>query len=331
MNVKFDFVSELKENLADYIDTFEHPVIVTDSELKICAKNRVSRFYITGMEVGKTARGFVSDDNFIRIRDLKTHETTSCDIEYGTVSYGARVYAFEELRFIIVNPVASSLCKRIRDIYEEMSGYDLSISDDVLLGEALSKKLRTRSAAAFVTERLRENLEARKIPFFDMEKTVKGFVEELNSIGIRARVSTFGEKEENNVSAGPEGDFLLLLAVAVFLVDENNGRILFETGNDGGKSYCRMIIDGDAPIEDYESVLSGNLENRFEGSLSEEKFWSRIAYLISNANLWDVSLESKGGKFIFTVSSELTSHYTGCIFRDEDKMILNQVIKTFFK
>ena len=280
--------------------------------------------------MGKTARNFVSDEDFIRIRDLKQGETVFCELRYGTVAYGANVYALEDRRFIIVNPVASRLCDRIREIYEEMSGYDVSISDDTLFGEALSRRLRTRSAASFVTERLRETLESRKIPFFDMARTVGPFVEELNTIGIKSRVSVFGEKDFDSVSAGSEGDFLLLLAVVVFLSDEDGGRVFFEVTYDNDRAYCRVTADGGVPLEDYESVRSENFEKRFEEAFGERRFWSRVAYLISNANLWDVSLEFIEGKTVFTVSTELTSHYTGCIFRDEENYNARRLIRLFF-
>ena len=331
MNVKFDHASKFRENLREYIDSFDSPVVITDGDLKIIAKNRAARFYVTGIEVGKTARGFVSDEEFIRIRDMENRETASCEINFGTVSYGANVFAIDGNRFIVVNPVASRLCERIKEIYEEMSGYDLSISDETLFGEALSRRLRTRSAAAFVTERLRENLECRKLPFFDMEKTVNRFVEELNSIGIRARVSTCGDKDTDSVSAGSEGEFLLVLAVAVLLGNDDNDRVLFEITNDDSKAYCRIILNGEIPADEYENVLSVNLEKRFEGRFSERRFWSRVAYLISNANLWDVSLEIAEERMVFTISTELTSHYTGCIFRDREKDVMSELFSIFFK
>jgi hypothetical protein len=78
-------------------------------------------------------------------------------------------------------------------------------------------------------------------------------------------------------------------------------------------------------LHEFSAVFAGGLLEQvvdvvFDGALGERKIWSRIAYLVSNANLWDVSFESKGGKLIFTVSAEQTSHYTGCIFRDDNEI-----------
>ncbi len=330
MYIKLDIASEIEDDFESFINTFEHPIIVTDGDLKIISKNNATKYYTAGAEIGKTIRGCFSDEEEIRIRDLKIGETLCCELKYRSAVYGANVFGLADRRMIVVNPVSSRLCESIRTLYERMSGYDMKIPGDSLFGEGLARRIRSKSASALLTDLLQNNLSKQKTAFFDIAQTVADFAEALDSIGIPVSVNNCSFGEEKTVVAGFEDEFMLLLAVAVFLNGFGDNGIVFEIERDGKRVYCRITGDVPSDIADMEFGTRIDASKRFEGELGEKRFWSYLGHLIANANLWDVSFEKTGEKTVFTISSELTSPYTGCIFRDEKNTMAKHIAEMFF-
>ena len=330
MEIKLDIIPKMENDFQGFIDSFDHPIIVTDGDMKVLTKNDAARFYIVGMDVGKTISNHFSNEEEQRIRDLNCKETVFCELKYQTTSFGANVFGLGDRRMIVINPLSSRLCESLRSVYNRMSGYDMNLREDNLMGEELVRRLNTKYASAFVTERLRDIFTTRKLPYFDLHTTLSDFVAELKSLGFPAYLDYSSMRDEKVIVSGSEGEFLLLLAVVVFLSDFGDDDIVFETEFEENRVFCRIITDVISDSDDTELETRFSASNRFDGEFGEKRFWSHLANLIANANLWDISIEKSGDKSIFTISSEFTTHYAGTVFRDTKNTMIKQLMTLFF-
>lgn len=326
MNFRLDFAAQMNNDTAEIINSFEHPIIVLDEDMRICAKNSATRFYVSGIEPEKSIKGFLSEADFERIGKLESGENISCRLNCGLTCCGATVFKLEKRCFVVVDPVSSRLRESLREVYDRLSGYDNEVCDDDCFGETLARKLRTRSAASYITERLGETMYGQKLAFFDMEKAVRVFSDELKAVGITSDTYNRCKVGRECLAKGTEGEFLLLLAVAIFINDGKNGKIIFETEKDANSVYCRMIMDNFSEHIGTECETEG----RFEGELSEHRFWSYLVYLISNANLWETEVEYEGGKTIFTVKIESATPNNSFILREPNNENAKRLAEIFF-
>lgn len=325
MKFRLDFISPT-EDLVKNIDSVDHPIIVLDEDLRISAKNGATRFYVSGIETGKSIKGFLSETDYDKIIKLESGENISCILNCGIVSCGANVFKLDKQSFVVVDPVSSRLRESIQTVYDRLSGYDNGVCDGTFVGETLARKLRTRNAASYITERLGETLYGQNITFFDLEKAVSAFSDELRALGITSDTYIRCSGSRECFAKGIEGEFLLLLAVAIFINDGKNGKIIFETEKDANNVYCRMIMDN---FSDHIGIES-ELERRFEGELSEQRFWSYLVYLISNANLWETDVEYEDGKTVFTVKIESVTPNNRFVLREHNNENAKRLAEIFF-
>ena len=150
-------------------EEFYQPVIVTDKDLKVVAKNHLGSSLFSGLRKGYGMKRFISVKSAERLHFLEFRQTTYVELTFKNLVFEATVFGLKQGLVFIIRPRKSNILKRIEGIHEAASGYDVKVADE----EAQAEKTMTLFLERFE--------ELRDVVFFDAHSMVDSVISELKN------------------------------------------------------------------------------------------------------------------------------------------------------
>ena len=252
-------------------DNFDDPVIVTDKNLTVVTKNQLGERLFGGLRRGYKMNRFMSDESVKTLDSLGFRQTAYVELTVKNIVFGATAFGMKRGIIFIISPQKSRILKRIENIHETASGYDVNVSTEQTQAE--------QTMALF----LEGFGELRDVVFFDAHSMLDSVMAELKntSESVYNRITTKLPSTASWVF-GSEYDFTAVLVYGIFVMSDLTSEDIHLTLKRRREGWEISINSDQKMSEDFGDLLVDKL-------LYGGFHWISPIKMLTDANLWRFS------------------------------------------
>ncbi len=322
------------EGITEKLEAGSVSALILDENLKIAYKTSSVSEVAVGFKIGSPISRFVSERDLHTLSCLAANESFCASFDTGYTRCGAVFIGCEACKIAVLSPFYADMLGCVDNEYERMSGYDITLGGNMKTEEAMAESadVRMQNMLKLLSETLAGLRNVHGLPFFNASAVVRSLIEATGSVrGINRDAFEVENASEEVYICGSQRNFALVIAAAVsFCVNRLSG---------GKISVAVSTTDSEATVEVSAALNASSYKTRtdqrffengkpFNVNMQDESFSMYLSKLLADANLWDINIESKNGKTVFSVSAPLLITGNELVVRDHVDLEIADILES---